>query len=193
MTRFTIIAAWLLATLLATVVAWQVVGATDDQITGAPLTPVVAVTSGSQTSVASGGVTAPGEVTSPTEPSSTNASTTPSSSLGSTLPTTSSTIPGSTSPSSTAGSGTNPDSSTPPATTGIPATTTAVSDGGTVTVTGTEPRVELVAVVAAPGWTYEVTENDGDRVEVRFQNDAGDDIRIRCEWESGRLVADIDD
>ena len=61
-----------------------------------------------------------------------------------------------------------------------------------MTVTGTEPWVELIGVVAAPGWTYEVTSNDGDRVVVRFENGAGDDIRIRCEWESGRLVADID-
>lgn len=62
-----------------------------------------------------------------------------------------------------------------------------------MTVTGTEPRVELVGVVAAPGWTYAVTSNDGDRVEVRFENASGDDVRIRCEWEDGRLVADIDD
>jgi len=53
--------------------------------------------------------------------------------------------------------------------------------------------VELVAVVAAPGWTYAVTADDGERVEVRFENTAGDDVRIRCEWENGRLVADIDD
>lgn len=50
-----------------------------------------------------------------------------------------------------------------------------------------------MAVVAAPGWTYQITGNDGDRVEVRFENAAGDDIRIRCQWENGKLIADIDD
>jgi len=62
-----------------------------------------------------------------------------------------------------------------------------------VTVSGVEPSVELVAVVASPGWSYEVTDNRGTRVEVRFENLIGDEIRIRCEWEDGRLVADIDD
>jgi hypothetical protein len=75
----------------------------------------------------------------------------------------------------------------------MPATTTAVSDGGTVTVTGTNPNVEIVAVVAAPGWAYRVTENRGDRVEVEFTDSSGAEIRIRCEWKNGQLVADIDD
>ena len=187
MNRFTIIAAWLLATGLATVIAWQVVGAADDQITNAPLTPVVAVaTSGSETSQPAGESTTPDSstTTSDTAAASTvpRTSTTPSTSRTSTSP-----------PSSGVSSTTSPSSETSTSTTGIPATTTAVSDGGTVTVTGTEPRVGLVAVVAAPGWTYEVTANNGESVEVRFENAAGNDVRIRCEWEDGRLIAEIDD
>jgi hypothetical protein len=44
MTRFSLIVAWLVATGLATVIAWQVVGAADDQISDAPMTPLVGVT-----------------------------------------------------------------------------------------------------------------------------------------------------
>ena len=62
-----------------------------------------------------------------------------------------------------------------------------------MTVSGVEPNVELVAVVASPGWSYEVTDNRGTRVEVRFENLIGDEIRIRGEWKDGKLVADIDD
>ena len=187
MTRFTIIAAWLLATGLTTVVAWQVVGAADDQITTAPLTPVVAVTApGLETSEPSGEATTPDGITVTAD---TTAGSTASATVSPTPSTTPSSSPGSSGTSST----TTPSSSPSTATTGIPATTTAVSDGGTVTVTGTEPRAELVAVVAAPGWTYQVTANDGERVEVRFANAADDDVRVRVEWEDGRLVADIDD
>lgn len=53
--------------------------------------------------------------------------------------------------------------------------------------------MELVAVVAVPGWSYQVETAQGDRVQVTFENGAGEEIRVRCEWENGQLVADIDD
>ncbi|MFP5333314.1 MAG: hypothetical protein ACLGHX_13265 [Acidimicrobiia bacterium] len=60
-------------------------------------------------------------------------------------------------------------------------------------MTGTEPAVELVAVVAVPGWRYQVVTNDGTRVEVVFQSVGGEEVRVRCEWDDGQLEADIDD
>lgn len=176
MNRIGLFAAWIAATGLATLLAWQVVGAADDQISDAPDTPVIAVTIPDVS-------TTSGSVPSDSAPSTTATS---SASTPTTLDqgSTTSTIGASTST-------TAPDTST--STTGVPATTTAVSDGGTVTVTGVEPNVELVAVVAVPGWSYQVDSAQGDRVQVTFENGAGDQIRVRCEWENGQLVADIDD
>ncbi|MEX2279867.1 MAG: hypothetical protein WEA76_07230 [Acidimicrobiia bacterium] len=174
MTRIGILAAWVVAVGIATTLAWQVVGAADDQVSDDPLTPIIAVSTSDPTTAPPSTDTTAAE-TGTTSPTGTD-STTPSSSPPPTSTTT--TTPASTSPT----------------TTGIPATTTAVSDGGTVTVTGTDPHVELVAVVAAPGWRYEIIadDDDGDEIEVRFQNTSGAEIRIRCEWEDGKLVADID-
>lgn len=176
MNRFGLLAAWIVATGIATLLAWQVVGAADDQISDAPDTPVIAVTTP--------------DVSTTSVPTDSSSSTTVTSSAS----TSSSTVdPGSTTSTTTNTSTTAPDSSTSTTTSGIPATTTAVSDGGTVTVTGVEPNVELVAVVAVPGWSYEVDSAQGDRVQVTFANGTGEEIRVRCEWENGQLVADIDD
>lgn len=171
MTRIGLVAAWLMAVGVATALAWQVVGAADDQVSDAPLTPVIAVSTSD-----------PSPDTAPPATATTTAGTETSDTS-----TTTSTPTSTPSPSTT----TTP-SSTSSTATGIPATTTAVSDGGTVTVTGTDPLVELVAVVAAPGWSYEVIRNSDDRIEVRFEHTSGVEIRIRCEWEDGTLVADID-
>lgn len=175
MNRIGLLAAWIAATGIATLLAWQVVGAADDQISDAPDTPVIAVTTP--------------DVSTTSVPTDSSSSTTVTSSAS-----TSSTVDsGSTTSTTTNTSTTAPDSSTSTTTSGIPATTTAVSDGGTVTVTGVEPNVELVAVVAVPGWSYQVETAQGDRVQVTFENGAGEEIRVRCEWENGQLVADIDD
>lgn len=175
MNRIGLLAAWIAATGLATLLAWQVVGAADDQVSDAPGTPVIAVT------------TPDGSTTSSTVPSDASSSTTVTSN-----PSTSPTVDSGSTTSTTTGTPTTaPRTST--TTSGIPATTTAVSDGGTVTVTGVEPNVELVAVVAVPGWSYRVETAQGDRVQVTFESGAGEEIRVRCEWENGQLVADIDD
>jgi hypothetical protein len=189
MTRFSLIVAWLVATGLATVIAWQVVGAADDQISDAPMTPLVGVTTSAPATdpTSTDGVSTTAGGTVPDDGGSTSSV---GSSTGSTTATSS--VGSSTTSTTGAGATTTVPTTNVPTTTGVPATTSAVSDGGTVTVTGTFPRVELVAVVAAPGWSYEVRRNDGERVEVRFENQAGDSIRIRAEWDDGRLVAEID-
>lgn len=195
MTRFGLVVAWIAATALTTAVAWQVVGAADDRVSDEPTTPVIAVTVGTDATVPGSdpqqagpsSTTAVGSSIPSTTPTSSESSTTTGSSSTGSAPgsSTSTTSPGSTSTTSGSSSTTTPG-------TGIPATTTAVSDGGTLTVTGVAPNVELVAVVANPGWSYRITHNDGDRVEVIFER-SDHEIRIRCQWEGGRLVADIDD
>lgn len=174
MNRIGLLAAWIAAAGIATMLAWQVVGAADDQISDAPSTPVIAITSSDPSSTSTD---SPSTTVTPSDSTSTSGA------------------PGATT-TTTTGSSTSTtaaDSSSSTTTSGIPATTTAVSDGGTVTVTGVEPNVELVAVVAAPGWSYQIDSDQGDRVQVTFDNGAGEEIRIRCEWENGQLVADIDD
>lgn len=193
MTRLGIVAAWIVATGLATVLAWQVVGAADEQVSNGPRTPLIATTTGAASEVATG-ATEPRGVTGSTAGTSTVATTAPAGSTPTSgpTPTTAPNTEGTAPPASSTTSTTVPGTST---TTGVPnvAATTAVTDGGSVSVTGVEPSVELVAVVASLGWSYEVTANDGERVEVRFESLAGDRIRIRCEWVGGRLVAAIDE
>lgn len=185
MNRFGLLAAWVAATGLATVLAWQVVGAADDQISDSPTTPLIALTATDTSTQTSNGEPTDdptsGSETTPTVPA-TSTTTGPDGSSTTTSPDTTTTT-----------TSTPPGSSTSTTTSGTPATTTAVSSGGTVTVTGIEPAVELVAVVAVPGWSYQVVTNDGTRVEVVFQSVAGAEVLVRCEWDDGRLQADIDD
>ncbi len=191
MTRIGLVAAWLLAVGVTTAVAWQVVGAADDQVGDAPLTPLVAVT----TSATTAGTTA--SITDPSAPSTTTTSVMPDDRDAPTTSTTTGTVATttpSTAPASSTTSTTQPLLSTTPVPTtlGTQTTRTAVSDGGSVTVSGAGTTVELVAVIASPGWSYDVTRNDGQRVEVRFENQAGDTIRIRAEWDNGELIASVD-
>lgn len=173
-----LLAAWIAATGVATLLAWQVVGAADDQISDAPDTPVIAVTSPEASTA----------TTSPTDDASTTSTTSETSpSTTDDRGSTTSTTVGSSTSSTVAGS------TTSTTTSGVPATTTAVSNGGSVTVTGVEPTVELVAVVAVPGWSYRIDADQGERVQVTFESLAGEEIRVRCQWEDGQLVADIDD
>ena len=198
MTRVGLIIAWIAATALTTTLAWQVVGAADEQVSDEPTTPLIALTTPDATDATSTtDATGSSVATSPSSSAgtaasspSTPASSSTTSSAGSTETTTSNST--ATSPGSNSSTTTTIPSSSSTTVSGIPATVTAVSDGGTVTVTGINPNVQIVAVVAAPGWAYRVVENSGDRVEVEFTN-SGAEIRIRCEWKTGNLVADIDD
>lgn len=176
MQRVGLIAAWVAVAAITTTVAWQVVGAAETGVSDPPLTPVLAVTTPDST-----GATPTG-----TSPSSvvTSTSGTTGSSSTSTTPTTSGTATTTTTVGGT--------STTSAPSSGKTATTTVVSEGGTVTATGTDPHVELVAVVATPGWSYQVTQASGDRVEVRFENVLGGEARVRIEWEDGRLSGEVD-
>lgn len=183
MNRIGLFVVWAVATGVATVLAWQVVGAADDQISDAPTTPLIALTAPDTSREP--------DSTSDTTTTDSTTSTTHSSSPTSTASATGSSTTSTTTPTDST-STTAPEATTTTAS-GVSATTTAVSDGGTVTVTGVEPNVELVAVVAVPGWSYQVTGDDGTRVEVTFTSLGGEEIRVRCQWENGRLQADIDD
>jgi hypothetical protein len=205
MTRIGLIIAWVAATALTTILAWQVVGAADEQVSDQPTTPLIALTTPEAAdSTSTMDDTSSSLATNPSSSAGTASSSTGAPNSGSSTPSsasTATTASNSTSTSSDSNSSTSTTNGSTSTTTqsssttvsGIPATTTAVSDGGTVTVTGTIPSVEIVAVVAAPGWAYRVTENRGDRVEVEFTDTSGAEIRIRCEWKNGQLVADIDD
>ena len=190
MQRMGFLAAWLLATIVATAGAWQVVGAAESEVFDAPLTPVIAISS-----------------TAPTAPrESVSTFDTPS--------TVADPLPGST-PTTVNGSGDDSTASTQVSTatgeTGsvshgageLPLRQAAVdpppakrisvpTEAGTVTATGDARGVSLVAVLATPGWSYVVEDADqDDRVTVRFERgSAGIEIEIR--WDGSRLVADVD-
>lgn len=60
--------------------------------------------------------------------------------------------------------------------------TVNANGAGCLVIGTTQGAVSMVDLVAAPGWTYEIKDNDGDRVEVRFANQSTDDrAEVRVE------------
>ena len=63
------------------------------------------------------------------------------------------------------------------------------STGGTITVIWDGSTLALGPVEPAAGYAAEVEDEEPDRVRVRFRG--GDDPRIDCRVENGRLVVEI--
>lgn len=213
MQRIGLFAAWLLATLVATAGAWQVVGAAESEVFDAPLTPVIAISSTTATT--------PRETVSTFETPSTVADPVPGSTpttiegAGSGDGTSSAPQPtyAASGDTSSVSSTTSPSPSTTRSLgTGVP-TTNGPGDGGedgdepdldalpriavptsagTVTVAGNDDGVFIVAVLATPGWSYEVEDPERtDRVRVRFDRGSST-IRVEVRWNGEQLVAVVD-
>jgi hypothetical protein len=67
-------------------------------------------------------------------------------------------------------------------------TQTFTSVGGSVEVTLTNGVLSLGPVRPAAGWTPEVHDAEGDRVEIRFFDTDGKEWRIRVEVASGAMT-----
>lgn len=79
MDRLRPLLAWLGATVLATVVAWQIVAAAGEQVSDPPLTPIAATTTTEVTTTTAGGSTTTTEIPTTTATTTTPGSTTTSS------------------------------------------------------------------------------------------------------------------
>jgi hypothetical protein len=72
-----------------------------------------------------------------------------------------------------------------------PVTQTFVSDGGSIDVTLADGSLALGAVTPAAGYTVEVHDGGGSRVEVRFFDADGKEWRIRVEVSGGAMTQEI--
>jgi hypothetical protein len=62
---------------------------------------------------------------------------------------------------------------------------------GRVRIGITGRRLRLVRVMPAPGWTWKVTEEEDDEIEVSFFRGA-EEIEFEIEVENGRLRTEVD-
>jgi len=162
MNRFGLIAIWVAATALTTVLAWQIVAAAGEQVSPGPLTPN-ATPATSTTNVTTTLSTTSSSTASPS-------STQPGS--GSTTPTTTPT-PGSTSTSAAA----------------VWEVRTIPTDGGTVVVSYRPGEVILNGATPAAGFTVDVGKQGPPEVRVEFESETSK-VEIRVVWD-GKLVIDL--
>ncbi|HLF42925.1 MAG TPA: hypothetical protein VJA46_05265 [Acidimicrobiia bacterium] len=161
MNRFGLIATWVTATALTTVLAWQIVAAAGEQVSPGPLTPIAAPVTTSTTGVST---TLPA-------PSSSSSTTTAEPGLGSTTS------------SSTPSSG----SSTTVAVSWQVKTIPTV--GGTVVVSYRPGEVVLDGATPAPGFTVESDKQGPPDVKVEF-NSESTRVEVEVKWDD-TLVIDV--
>jgi hypothetical protein len=87
--------------------------------------------------------------------------------------------------------------SSPPGTTVVPTTAPIAgqvavftAEGGTIVVDYTSSAMTLTSVAANPSWTVAETRAQPDDIEVRFENEDGDDSRIRVRLVDGEPEQD---
>jgi len=170
------VATWLFAATLATVLASQAVALIevgDSQ----PLSVPLAAQSVPPTTVASATpttTTTAGSATTPTTSPSATAATSPSTSQ----PTPTSSVATSSVATTT--------STSPPLAAG-----SVVTGGGTVTLECTAAdSIAFVGAVPNPGWTVHLDENKPERVKVEFERGA-DEVELEASCESGSIVHQI--
>jgi len=162
--RFGLIAIWVAATALTTVLAWQIVAAAGEQVSPGPL------------------IEAP--IAAPDTSTTAVSTTLPTTSSTATLPTTPSTQPGS-------GSTTPTDpGSTTPTTSASWQVKTIPTDGGTVVVSYRPGEVVLDGATPAPGFTVDVDKGGPPEVRVEFESEATK-VEVRVRWD-GKLVIDLE-
>ena len=162
MNRFGLVAIWVAATALTTVLAWQIVAAAGEQVSPGPLTPIAAPVT-STTGVST---------TLPTTSSSASSTSTSQPGSGSTSPTTSSPAD-----STSISAGANWQVKTIP------------TDGGTVVVSYRPGEVILDGATPAAGYTVDVDKQGPPEVRVEFESEASK-VEVRVEWDD-KLVIEV--
>ncbi len=174
-------AAWVAALVVATVLAWQIVGLADSQVGDTPVAVAPSLTS----------TTADG--TGSTTLSSTSTSTTDAGPTTTTLPgdTTTSSVGSSTSP-STASTSSSSSSTSSTTTSEQWSLRTVSTSGGVVVVRYRTGEVELQAATPVPGFSVEVDDAGPPRVRVEFESESAE-VRVEARWIDGSLDIDVDD
>jgi hypothetical protein len=159
--------------------------------------------SGTEVAVTGPGASDTSGLTSTTFASTTFGSTTFTSTSGPTVSTGASTTPtvtvASSSSAPTTGSVTTIDPSIPGTFELVPTTRPGglqaavfTSEGGTIVVDYTSNAMTLTSVAANPGWTVAESRANPDDIDVRFEDEDGDESRIRVRLIDGRPVQDED-
>lgn len=170
-------AAWVAALVVATVLAWQIVGLADSQVGDTPVAVAPSLTTTTEGGAGS------------TTLSSTSTSTTDAAPTTTTTPgVTTSSSSGATSTSSSTASTSSTSSTTAPEQWNLRTVTTT---GGVVVIRYRTGEVELQAATPAPGFSVEVDDAGPPRVRVEFESEIAD-IRVEARWDDGALDVDVD-
>lgn len=162
MSKWSMIAAWVLVAALATTVTWQIVSAADAQVSDRPPLQVAAPLPG------------------PADSTTTTGSTPPTStSVTSTTPTTTGSIV--TAPTETAPAGTEAAWSSD----------TIATAGGTVVVSYRTGEVMLSSASPASGFAADIKKPGPPEVDVEFESESAK-FRVRAEWSNGRLSVETE-
>ncbi len=188
--KWRLAAGWVLAVVLTTAVAWQIVAVADERVGARPVPPVQAAPT---TTVELTEATVPALSIEPTLPPD---PTLPrpgddSTTTTSTAPETSSTTSGVSSPSTSTPS-TSSTSSASSTTSARWSTKTIATNGGTVVVSYRVGEVILATAVPKPGFETEIDKSGPPVVEVEFKSSSLR-VEIKAEWDDGRLQVDIDE
>lgn len=169
--RLSLFAAWLGVLVLATTLAWQIVGAADDRVSDRPLAPL---------NVAAPVITGV-DTTASTTPAATDPepSSSTTSSASTTVPTTSS-------------STTSTIQATSTTTTTVAAwqTRSVETRGGTVVFRYRPGEVIYQTATPAPGYKVDVDKQGPPEAQVEFESE-DDKIEIHAGWESGDIDIEI--
>lgn len=174
MSRWTLVAGWLLVLVAATTVTWQIVSAADDRVSERPLSPlnvaapqlVIDTTNPSTTAA----VSTTGTLTEPT-PTTTEPDANASSTVVTSAPTTSVSTPATSAPSQWE-------------------SRTVQTKGGSVVLSYHPGEVILQAAAPAPGYQAEVEKKGPPKVHVEFESEAFK-VELQAEWRDGDLAIDI--
>lgn len=180
-------AGWVLALILTTAVAWQIVAVADERVGDRPVSPVQAEPTTTIELSEATGTTPPPE---PTLPPATDD-----------LATTTTSTPESSSTSEDGGGNTSSSTSTPANSSTSTTSTTALAqwstrtistNGGTVVVSYRPGEVILETAVPRPGFETEIDKQGPPVVEVEFDSN-NLRVDIKAEWENGELEIEIDE
>lgn len=176
----------MLAVVLTTAVAWQIVAVADERVGERPVLPVQAAPT---TTIELSEATGPTPPPEPTLPPPTDDLTTTT-----TAETTTTEPSGQGSPptSSAAGSSTSSTSTTSTTTSARWSTKTIATNGGTLVVSYRPGEVILETAVPLPGFETEIEKTGPPVVEVKFES-GNLKVDIKVDWENGQLEIEVDE
>ena len=179
-------AGWLLAVVLTTAVAWQIVAVADERVGDRPVSPVQAAPT---TTIELSEATGPTPPPEPTLPPPTDDLATTTTSIAESSSTSEDDNGTSSSTSAPAANSTSSTSTTAKAQW---STRTITTNGGTVVVSYRPGEVILETAVPRPGFETEIDKQGPPVVEVEFDS-SNLRVDIKAEWDNGELEIEVDE